>query len=122
MKNKKRTIQKKAIGLAIGLFIMFLPFMGLMGIRYLSGRYAVNRSVIIEDCKVMAVIEAPKETLLAVMLPQEADTFVSEPRLYVVRAYRRRDKEKPTISEGDTVTCGFPERDTMRKGYVIKNS
>lgn len=114
---------KKATGFVVALFVISLPVTGVMGIRYASGVYGIKRSAIIENCKVMAVVETPREILLAVSIPQSsADNPVPELNLRIVRAYGRWDKDKQSISEGDIVICGFPERDTMRKGYVVKNS
>ncbi len=113
--NKKKIV-KKIIALITALTIMALPVIIVNCIRSASRVYDKKQSVIIEDCVVMAVVETPKETLLAVSLPQTWDNYAPDLNLRVVLAYEKGEKEKHDVAKGDVVTCGFPKN---MKGYVI---
>lgn len=113
--NKKKIV-KKIIALITALTIMALPVIIVNCIRSDSRVYDKKQSVIIEDCVVMAVVETPKETLLAVRLPQTWDNYAPDLNLRVVLAYEKEEKEKHDVAKGDVVTCGFPKN---MKGYVI---
>ena len=88
-----------------------------MGIRYGADVYSKKRSVIVDDCVVKSVIEAPKEILFVVELPGPEQSLL--PGMRVVHAYGKREKDQQEVEIGDAVTCAFPERDTSRKGYVV---
>ena len=108
---------KKAIGLFFALLVLALPVIGVMGIRYGADVYSKKRSVIVDDCVVKSIIEAPKEILFVVELPGPEYSLL--PGMRVVHAYGKREKDQRKVEIGDAVTCAFPERDTSRKGYVV---
>ncbi|MDE5825275.1 MAG: hypothetical protein K2N44_13120 [Lachnospiraceae bacterium] len=114
-KNKKGL--KKAIGLFFGLLVLVLPIIGPIGIRYCADVYSKKRSVIVDDCVVKSIVEAPKEILFVVELPGPEHSLLPEMR--VVHAYGKREKDQQEVEIGDAVTCAFPERNTSRKGYVV---
>ena len=117
VKGKERKRLKKAIGLFFGLLVSALPIICIMGIRYSADVYSKKRSVILDDCVIKSVVEAPKEILFVVELPGQEYSFLPEMR--VVHAYGKREKDQQEVEIGDAVTCAFPERDTSRKGYVV---
>lgn len=116
-KGNGRKRLKQAIGLFLGLLFIFSPLIGFMGIRYSADVYSRKRSVIVDDCVVKAVVEAPKEILFAVELPDQRYSFW--PDMRVVHAYGKWEKDRQEVEIGDTVTCAFPDRNTGNKGYVV---
>lgn len=116
-KEKRRKRLKQAIGLFFALFVVFLPLIGFIGIRYGADVYSTKRSVIVDDCVVKAVVEAPKEILFAVELPGQ--WYSSWPEMRVVHAYGKWEKEQQVVEIGNTVTCAFPDQNTCIKGYVV---
>lgn len=116
-KGNGRKRLKQAIGLFLGLLFIFSPLIGFMGIKYSADVYSRKRSMIVDDCVVKAVVEAPKEILFAVELPDQWYSFWPEMR--VVHAYGRWEKDRQEVAIGDTVTCAFPDRNTGIKGYVV---
>lgn len=116
MRTKVRAALIKIIGVLAALLLITLPITGIMGVRYGADYYGKKRAAIVDNCVVMSVVESPKETLLVVRLPQTFDNPMPDWSLRVVRAYGKREKDKPDIEEGDTVVCGFPEK---KKGFVV---
>ena len=115
--GKSKKGLKKAIGLFFGLLVLALPIIGPIGIRYSADVYSGKRSVIVDDCVVKSIVEAPKEILFVVELPGSEHSLL--PGMRVVHAYGKREKDLQEVEIGDVVTCAFPERDTSRKGYVV---
>lgn len=117
MSGNKRKRFKKAVGLFFALFVYAFPIICFVGIKYGADVYSGKRSVIVEDCVVKTIVEAPREILFAVELPGQEDS--SLPKMCVVHAYGKREKDRQEVAIGDTVTCAFPDRDTRQKGFVV---
>lgn len=119
MKEKEHKSRKKIAGLIAAIFVVTLPCWSVMGIRHGADAYAGKRSVVISDCIVKSVVEAPGEVLLVVEFPMVQDNLVIGGQMHIVRAYGKWETNKHKVAAGDTVTCAFPERDTRNKGFVV---
>lgn len=119
MKEKGHKSRKKIVGLIAAIFVVTLPYCSVMGIRHGADAYARKRSVVINDCIVKSVVEAPREILLVVEFPMVQDNLVIGGQMHIVRAYGKWETNRHKVAAGDIVTCAFPGRDTRNKGFVV---
>ncbi|MDE7477552.1 MAG: hypothetical protein K2M91_06340 [Lachnospiraceae bacterium] len=117
MKEKRQKTGIKIVGFMSALIFATIPFWGSMSIRYGVDQYAKKRAIIVDNCVIKSIVEAPKETLFVVEFSQTENTSVSD--LHIVHAYGKWEKDKQKAAVGDMITCSFPERDTSRKGYAV---